>query len=308
MTLLDTLADKAALWHPERNGQLTPADISFGSRKRVWWRCERGHEWQAKVYSVVSDGCGCPYCAGKLPIPGETDLATTHPDIARLWHNKNGPSPCQVSAGSQKKAWWLCPQGHAWEAAISSVALDGCSCPYCAGKRAIPGQTDLATIFPSIAQQWDSERNGQLTPREVLPSGHDKVWWLCEKGHSYQAVIFSRTRENGTGCPYCAGRKALPGFNDLQTLKPRIASEWYQPLNGDLLPSQVTLGSNKKVWWQCPDGHIWKAVIYSRTRAKGAGCPVCQGTIKEQKEVTSRRRKSSRQGERNRSHAPNIQL
>lgn len=299
MTLLDTLADKAALWHPERNGQLTPADVSFGSRVRVWWCCEQGHEWQAMVYSVASDGCGCPYCAGKKAIPGETDLATTHPRVALLWHEKNSVSPRQVSAGSRKKAWWRCEQGHQWEAAISSVAMDGCGCPYCAGKRAIPGETDLATVCPDIASQWDAERNGCLNPRDVLPSSHDKVWWLCERSHPYQAVIFSRTREKGTGCPYCAGKKAWPGFNDLQTLKPKIASEWHPTLNGDLKPSEVTLGSNKKVWWQCPDGHVWRAAVYSRTRKKGSGCPVCQGTVKEPKKIPLRKTRTAIRRDRN---------
>ena len=217
MTLLDQFAHKAALWHPEKNGSLTPAEVTYGSRQRVWWRCERGHEWQAMVYSVVADGCGCPYCAGKLPIPGETDLATTHPQAALLWHERNRKSPRQVSAGSRKKVWWRCERGHEWEAGISSVAMDGC------------------------------------------------------------------------GCPYCAGRKAWPGFNDLQTLKPRTASEWHPTLNGDLKPSQITLGSNKKVWWQCPDGHVWRAAVYSRTRKKGSGCPVCQGTVKEPKKIPLRR-------------------
>ena len=75
----------------------------------------------------------------------------------------------------------------------------------------------------------------------------------------------------------------MPGFNDLATLKPKLAEEWYQTLNGELTPDRVTLGSNKKVWWQCSDGHVWQAFIYARAKRNGTGCPVCAGTIKRRR-------------------------
>lgn len=281
MTLADYLLQKPERnlqWNPHRN-TVKPEEISFGSRKRLWWLCPQGHEWQAPVYSVTA-GCGCPYCTGKRVIPGETDLAAVCPELLPFWHESNAFSPEQVAPGSHKKALWRCAQGHVWESVIASVAVDGCGCPYCAGKLAIPGETDVATLCPDVAAQWDSLRNGGLKPEEVLPSAHDKVWWLCELGHSYQAVVFSRTRERASGCPYCTGRKVLPGFNDLATRKPKVAQEWHPALNLPLKPEDVTPGSNKQVWWQCRAGHVWKAAIYSRTRKKAAACPVCAGTVK----------------------------
>ena len=286
MTVLDYFVEnpgRTVRWHPEKNGDLLPSEVLSGSRKRVWWQCDREHAWQAAVYAVTGLDSGCPYCSGKLAIPGRTDLATTHPHILRLWHEGNALSPRQVSAGSHRRVWWRCDQGHEWEAMIGSVAVDGCGCPYCAGKRAIPGVTDLATLCPEIVKQWDWARNGDLTPDRVLPSGHDRVWWNCDRGHHWQAVVFSRTKEQGSGCPYCTGRKVLAGFNDLETLKPKLAKEWHPVLNRGLTPRDVTLGSNKKVWWQCADGHVWQAAVYSRTRKKGTGCPVCAGMVKKTK-------------------------
>ena len=268
----------AKLWHPSRNGSLTPSDLASGSGKQVWWQCEKGHEWRATVYSVKA-GSACPYCSGRNAISGETDLATTHPHVLKLWSGKNRLHPHQVTANSHRKVWWICEKGHEWEAVIGSVAVEGSGCPYCAGKRAIPGETDLATVRPDILAQWDHEKNA-VAPSSILPSSHDKVWWKCELGHSWQAVVFSRTKENGSGCPYCTGKKVLAGFNDLATLKPKVAQEWYPALNGSLRPEDVTLGSNKKVWWRCKAGHVWQAAVYSRTRKKGTGCPVCAGMVK----------------------------
>lgn len=48
-------------------------------------------------------------------------------------------------------------------------------------------------------------------------------------------------------------------------------------LNGGLTPEMVTAGSNRKVWWQCPLGHTWKAVVYSRAGSQRCGCPICAG-------------------------------
>ena len=195
-----------------------------------------------------------------------------------MWSSRNALSPSKVKAGSHKMVWWVCEEGHEWEAMVCSVVLNGCGCPYCAGKKAIPGETDLETLRPDLLSQWDYEKN-TLPPSEFTIASHDKVWWKCELGHSWQAVVFARTKEQATGCPYCTGRKVLAGFNDLASLKPKLAEQWHPTLNGKLRPEDVTLGSNKYAWWQCGEGHVWKAVIYSRTRRKSASCPVCAGKV-----------------------------
>ena len=93
-------------------------------------------------------------------------------------------------------------------------------------------------------------------PTQVISGTRRKVWWRCPKGHSYRAVIAQRVQRGG-GCPYCANRKVLPGFNDLATAAPLVAKQWHETLNGALTPEMVTAGSHKKVWWQCSCGHVW---------------------------------------------------
>lgn len=83
--------------------------------------------------------------------------------------------------------------------------------------------------------------------------------------------------------PLLCGRKALAGFNDLATLAPEVAAQWYWTLNGSLTPEQVTAGSRRKVWWECPYGHVWKAAIYSRTGEQHSGCPVCAGKARSRR-------------------------
>ncbi len=160
---------------------------------------------------------------------------------------------------------------------ILSILVRGNRCPVCTGKKVLVGFNDLATTDPIIAEEWDEEKNGDLTPERVTAGSPRKVWWICRNGHEWEATIASRTKI-GAGCPYCAGKKAIPGLNDLQTLNPTLATEWHQEKNGRLKPSDVLIWSNRKAWWVCPTcGYEWQAVIGSRSR--GSGCPRCANRV-----------------------------
>ena len=104
-----------------------------------------------------------------------------------------------------------------------------------------------------------------------------KARWLGECEHEWEAVINSRTT-GGNGCPYCAGKKVLAGYNDLATTRPDLAAEWHPSRNGDLYPDSVTAGSSKKVWWRCERGHEWEAKVVSRKR--GFSCPYCREKLR----------------------------
>lgn len=58
--------------------------------------------------------------------------------------------------------------------------------------------------YRALLAQWDETRNAPLAPGDVSYGSHQKVWWRCPAGHSYDSVVKSRVL--GTGCPVCAGR------------------------------------------------------------------------------------------------------
>jgi len=190
-------------WHLSKNGKLTPKDVTPKSNRKAWWQCARGHEWEAVVASR-SQGSGCPYCAGNR-VAKETSLAVKNPKLAKEWHPiKNGKlKPEDVTSGSNKKVWWQCHKGHAWEAVICSRSA-GNGCPYCNG-RYVCNDNCLATKYPGLAKEWHPTKNGKLTSEDVMPKSHTKVWWQCQKGHEWEIRVADRS--NGNGCPFCAGRK-----------------------------------------------------------------------------------------------------
>lgn len=235
-----------------------PSTCTEHSNQQKEWKCIQGHIWIAVVSSRVR-GNGCPYCSGKRAIIGETDLLTTHPELAG---QLNDLDPATVTAGSSKLGRWSCANEHVWTTRINH-RVNGSGCPYCSGKRAIRGINDLQTTQPRIASEafgWD--------PGDWTEHAGEKKKWRCSLGHVYTAVIGDRTRPNGTNCPYCSNKKVLAGFNDLASVTPSLAAQAHK-----WDPSQVTIGSSLNKEWICEKGHIWKAVISSRSR--GNGCPSC---------------------------------
>ena len=260
-------------WHWERNNALglSPAMVTANSHKKAWWNCSNGHEWQA-VISSRNRGNGCPVCAGRIVVRGENDLLTLNPELAKEWnYEKNDDlTPSQVTISSGKIVWWKCDNGHEWKRRIADRNA-GQGCPYCSGRLTISGVNDLQTVNSNLAEEWNLERNGHLSPANILPNSNRKVWWKCAKGHEWQATVSHRSR--GQGCPYCSGRVAISGTNDLLTLNPELAKEWNYEKNQGLRPEEITLGSEKKVWWRCARGHEWQASVYKRNT--GNGCPIC---------------------------------
>src|SRR5262249_17933072 len=140
-----------------------------------------------------------------------------------------------------------------------------------------PPKEPLAVTHPQLAAEWHPAKNGNLTPKDVTYGNGKPVWWLCQKGHEWQASCNSRTSGGkGSGCPYCSNRGGGKA-NCLAAIHPDLARQWHPTKNGDLRPEDVSAGTHQKAWWQCPKGddHEWEASIVSRVR--GAGCPCCRG-------------------------------
>lgn len=263
-------------WNYSRNTDLSPEIVTVGSGRKVWWKCSLEHEWDAIVKARAGkQQQGCPYCANKRVLQGFNDLATTNPELLSKWDFQNNELlPSDFTAGSKKVVSWICDLGHKWVASITDSRKN--NCPYCANKIILQGFNDLATIHPKIANEW-ADKNFPLLPTEVTPSSSKKVWWECGmKGHIWEALIYNRTKEIGaTGCPYCSNKRILPGFNDLVTTHPKIASEWNFAKNFPKLPTEVSFGSGKRFWWTCSEGHDWETNCITRTGTKKQDCPVC---------------------------------
>jgi hypothetical protein len=279
----------AAIWDYSKNSPLTPDQVGAGQKQLVWWVEPCGHEYQMTVTARVK-AKNCQVCINRIVVPGVNDLTSQAPSLANEWHpSRNSPlQPEQVTVGHPKRVWWQCDKGHEWEASPNDRHHYNTKCPYCSNQRVLPGYNDLATLYPELAAEWHPTLN-PVTPNLVTPGADVKVWWECDKGHEWEAVVYARTNlRQATGCPMCNRRKVSTGETDLETLFPEVASQWHPEKNNGLHPCQVTAYSNRKAWWKCSLGHEWEAVINGRSQ--GRGCPTCSKVAsfsKEEKELVA---------------------
>ncbi len=279
-------------WDVEKNEGITPDVFSARNNKKVWWKCENGHSWKASINTRGERKMGCPYCAGQKILIGKNDFETwcrdNNPTLLNEWdYAKNIIKPYEIPRTYKEKVFWKCSKGHEWKATVYN-RVNGTGCPICnTGNKSTRNRVCLeewcARNKSALCSEWNYDKNGKLTPKDVSYGSHTIVWWKCSKGHEWEAQIKSRTYNHG--CPYCSGtnKKAIRGVNDLETWckenhKEYIISEWNYDKNGELLPNMVTWGSHKRVSWKCSKGHEWEAVIKERTKIRGNMCPICRNT------------------------------
>lgn len=267
----------AATWHPTRNGDRTPRDVTPHASLRVWWLCPKGHSWRTTIAHRTA-GTGCPRCVDGSYRATEP-VAVTHPEVAARWHpTRNGSlSPEAITHGSNVRVWWQCPDGpdHEWVQSVKQRCRTGC--PFCAGRK-VSVLNSLATVSPDLAKLWHPTANGTLTPTQVTAFSTKRVWWKCPHGTDHEWE--SRIQTNQTsGCPFCAGKRAC-STNNLALSDPELAATWHPRRNGNLTPNDVLRFSTRKVWWKCSRSldHDWQSCVHTRQHQS---CPTCTSEGRE---------------------------
>lgn len=328
-------------WHPTKNGDLKPTGVTANSHKTIWWRCPKGHEWQATIHNRVGNNSGCPICAmeshtsfpeqaigfylekitpteqGKVIEGKECDVYLSRLNCGieydgMAWHRgaeklekdhrkevflKNhldsffrirevpGTKNPQINNGiidyDPKRKY--SDLSKVIQLIIDRAGLDGKSVDvdlerdrfdiyvrYSGTKKL----SSIEVLYPALAREWHPTKNGDLKPTDVTAGSRKMIWWRCSLGHDWVAAPNNRTSA-GSGCPYCSGRRVLPGFNDLATKRPDLAREWHPTKNGDLKPTDVTANSHKTIWWRCSKGHEWQATPNQRVSSRKK-CPQCR--------------------------------
>lgn len=268
--------------HPERAELFLNPDDAFThtpkSNKKAMFHCgDPAHDpWQAPVARVIA-GSGCPQCAGRIPVVGVNDLATTHPELTTELADPSDATRLQAGSG---KTTWLCPTHGTWEATVSSRTHKKTGCPVCSGHRVLPGVNDLITTHPTLAAEC-------ITPEETtrVSSGSMKrLTWKCPQGHTWIASVVNRTTHQ-SGCPVCSNIRVVPGVNDLGTTHPDIIDHLKNPIDAQ----QVTAGTKTKLTWVCSQdsSHTWNAIPAIVLDSHTYMCPQCNphGTSAAEREI-----------------------
>lgn len=200
----------ASQWHPTKNGELTPHDVTVGSNKKVWWhcpKCESPYEMSVHSRSINRN---CSFCRG-LKTNHTNSLATLNPELASEWHpTKNGDlTPHDVTCGSDKKVWWKCSnhENHEWESTVSNRKA-GKGCPICHGKNKIyVGFNDMWTTNPELASLLANPDDGY----KYMKTSNIKVDWKCpDCGGIIRNKQINCVNREGLKCPKCSDGFSYP--------------------------------------------------------------------------------------------------
>ena len=224
--LATTNPELCELFDEEKNGK-NISEISPNLQVSLYWKCSKGHSYKKNLKTMLKHIGDfdevCPYCnkllsktvneKGAKKANGTNNwrkalsltLDLSNPESLNEWdYERNKIRPNEITLGTDKKVWWKCINGHSYEATPSNHINLHRGCPYCSGHKVLKGYNDLASQMPSLMSEWDYEKNGDFKPDSITLHSGKKAWWRCSKGHSWYAVIDSRSK--GIGCPYCSGQ------------------------------------------------------------------------------------------------------
>ena len=78
----------ASEWNYDKNKSEKPEMFTSGSSKKVWWKCNKGHEWEASIGSRKKRGC--PIC--------RYETQTSFPEQAIYYYMKHIFPNCKTRA------------------------------------------------------------------------------------------------------------------------------------------------------------------------------------------------------------------
>ena len=327
-------------WNWEKNTSILPDQVTIGSNKKAWWKCVKGHQWEAVIASRAK-GHGCPFCSGRYATQ-ENNLEVLAPALAKEWHpTKNGSLlPSMVAPYSGRMVWWKCERGHEWQASVSN-RYQGRNCAQCSAelKTSFPEQAicfylsrflnvvcrqkffgweiDLYLPEYNIGIEYDGvayhskdylvEREDRKTA-ELKAAGIDlirvkenytiektedqTIWFIVDYSYknlgSALAELFLLLQKK-TGViinpiididkdriEILSQYTSVNKHNSFAEHYPDLCALWNYSKNQGMTPEQFAHLSNRRVWWKCPECNgEWQESIINV--AKGNRCPFCSG-------------------------------
>ncbi|WP_342542448.1 zinc-ribbon domain-containing protein [Paenisporosarcina sp. FSL H8-0542] len=275
-SLLATNPKLCEEWNSEKNGDKIPNDFKPFSNEKVWWRCSKGHEWSAAIYSR-QDGRGCPDCS--------RNSQTSFPEQAIFYYIKK----LFPETENRKKLEFLANNAEA-DIFIDSLNL---AIEYDGYHHMNELERDERKNVLMKENNIQLIRVRQFVGDRKLPNIENSDSFVIEHDYNHKkgldkcigeilAYLIEKYSLDVASVDVDSNRdrgEILKQMNEnernLEMLFPLVSEEWHPTKNSALMPNQVSPFSHLKVWWRCEknDKHEWEATIANR--ANGRKCPYC---------------------------------
>ena len=261
-------------WHPLKNGKFTPKDFTWGSQKKVWWLCPKGHEYFSSIVTRSSRNTGCNVCTHK----------TSEPEIRLFTELKyifNDVSPRHLIDNVEVDVFMP-----SLEVAIE---YDGSYWHRNKEKRDLSKTKFLNSKGISVYRLREkplkslSKKDIIVNSRELKKSEFDKllkklsiVSSIKEKKKISMYLKKNNYQNEKIFKKYMSYFPSPFPEDSLLHTHSKLCKEWHYEKNFPLRPENFTHGSNKLLWWVCAKGHSYQKKIIQRADWN-YGCPFCSG-------------------------------
>lgn len=233
----------------------------LGMNIKHLWECAEGHQWQAVPRNIKSLGRWCPVCGRAKSDKNRRKY--TLKDMQNLANSFGGFCLSSQFESVIKKLTWQCSEEHIWNATPHQLK-GGSWCPICAWKtRAEKRKTHTVEEMKTFA----INKGGQCLS-QLFINVKNSLLWECASGHQWMANA-DNIINGGKWCPVCAGNQAKT-IEDMQNL----AKE-----RGGKCLSTTYEGVDKKLLWECQEGHQWETI--PSVLIRGGWCSICSSGLGE---------------------------
>ena len=195
-------------WDPFLNGPADPAELAPSSDRLAWWRCPN-HALCGVVgltsirskhasYRAAGRIRECRQCAARKRVPPVVTIAQHIPEavLALVSTVENRLGAHQLSRWHAALLTWRCLDDSSHPTYRAVIPRSEARLPTC------PTCNSLGNRRPDLAAEWHPDRNDKA-PDQLDYGANYRAWWLCERGHAWEAVVGIRATQD-TGCPECS--------------------------------------------------------------------------------------------------------
>jgi hypothetical protein len=208
------------------------------------FRCQLGHEFEARARNVAGVRNWCPECAN-----------TKRPTLERInarAQERGGTCISKTYVNQLADLQFHCEHGHKFATSWNRLQA-GVWCPTC--RRLYPSKHEPMDI--SEMAEWVERLGGEcLSPR--YEGAHHKYQFLCRAGHNWETRPSGLKK--GAWCPECTGLAPITIDEIRETASFR---------GGRCLSSEA----ETELDLECAHGHQWSSTLSSFRR--GSWCPEC---------------------------------
>ena len=231
---------KSKLWHPNKNGNLTPRKCFKTSSKIIYFKCDIcNHSYKSSLDNVTRHNTNCSYCTNKLICKNNKcefcfKKSFASSQKAKYWHpflngieNKKNDIPRYYFKSCNKKKWFKCGKcEHSFKISLNGIENTKNGCPFCSHRRICKNYNCDSCFKKSFASSqkanfWHPNKNGEITPRMMAKFSSKKFWFKCNKcHHDFNSRLAGISRNRW--CPHCVNKTETKLFEYLRNNKEEL--------------------------------------------------------------------------------------